>query len=46
MPDEMEHQYLYVAIDRASRLLCLATYPDKTATSTADFLGKVEQRFP
>jgi transposase InsO family protein len=46
MPDEKEHQYLYVAIDRASRMVCLAIYPDKTAASTADFLSKVEQRFP
>jgi transposase InsO family protein len=46
MPNEKEHQYLYVAIDRASRMVCLAIYPDKTAASTADFLGKVEQRFP
>jgi transposase-like protein len=46
MPDEKEHQYLYVAIDRASRMACLAIYPDKTAASAAEFLGKVEQCFP
>ena len=42
MPDEDGHQYLFVAIDRASRMVCLA----KTATNAEDFLRKVEQRFP
>ncbi|WP_093069706.1 DDE-type integrase/transposase/recombinase [Thiothrix caldifontis] len=46
MPDEKEHQYLLVAIDRASRVVCLGVYPDKSAASAADFLRKVEQRFP
>lgn len=35
-----------VAIDRASRMVCLGIYPDKSATSAADFLGKVAQCFP
>ena len=46
MPDEKERQYLLVAIDRASRMVCLGIYPDKSAASAADFLDKVEQRFP
>lgn len=46
MPDETEHQYLLVAIDRASRMVCLGIYPDKSADSAADFLRQVEQRFP
>lgn len=46
MPDEEAHQYLYVAIDRASRRVCLAIYPDKTADSSASFLRKVGQCFP
>ena len=46
MPDEDGHQYLFVAIDRASRMVCLAIYPEKTAANAEDFLRKVEQRFP
>jgi len=46
MPDEEEHQYLFVAIDRASRMVCLAIYPKKTAANAEDFLRQVEQRFP
>jgi transposase InsO family protein/transposase-like protein len=46
MPDEETHQYLYVAIDRASRSVCLAIYPDKTSTNASAFLHKVEQHFP
>jgi hypothetical protein len=46
MPDEKERQYLWVAIDRASRMVCLGIYPDKSATSSAYFVGKVVQHFP
>ena len=46
MPDEGQHQYLFVAIDRASRMVCLAIYPEKTAANAEHFLRKVEQRFP
>lgn len=46
MSDAKAHPYLYVAIDRASRMVCLAIYPDKTADSAAAFLAKVEQCFP
>ena len=46
MPDEKQRQYLLVAIDRASHMVCLGIYRDKRAASAADFLGKVGQRFP
>jgi len=46
MPDEEQHQSLFVAIDRASRMVCLGIYPEKTAANAEDFLRKVEQRFP
>ena len=38
--------YLFVAIDRATRVLYYQIYPDKTALSTADFFDKCLEFFP
>jgi transposase-like protein len=46
MPDEEERSYLFVAIDRATRWVFLAIYPDQTQESSVDFLDKVVKNCP
>jgi Integrase core domain len=46
MPDEEKGQYLYVAIDRATRWVYFKTYPTQTNQSSIDFLNEVNNRFP
>ena len=46
MPDEDKRSYLFVAIDRASRWVFMAFYPDKSAESASDFLKKLLCKAP
>jgi len=46
MPDEKERQYLFVAIDRATRWVHLEIYSHKTAVNAASFLAEVIKRAP
>jgi len=46
MPDESEHRYLYVGIDRATRWVHLDVFPDKEATTAAAFLVRLIERAP
>jgi transposase InsO family protein len=46
MPDETERSYLFVAIDRATRWVFFAVYPDQSENSSADFLGKLHKACP
>lgn len=46
MPDEQTHRYLFVAIDRATRWVYMAIYPDQTMTSSTHFLRKVKEACP
>ncbi len=46
MPDEESRSYLFVAIDRATRWVFMAIYPDQTEVSSADFLRKVHHACP
>ena len=46
MPDEDRRRYLFVAIDRATRWVHLAVFPDKTAKSAQCFLEKVVAKAP
>lgn len=46
MPDEASRSYLFVAIDRATRWVYLAIYPDQTEASSADFLRAVHRVCP
>lgn len=41
MPDEAEHQYLFAAIDWASRWIDFEIQPDKTAATAARFLERL-----
>ena len=43
MPDEDRRRYLFVAIDRATRWVHLAVFPDKTAKSAQCFLEKIDR---
>ena len=46
MPDEDRRSYLFVAIDRATRWVHLAVFPDKTAKSAQYFLANVVAKTP
>ena len=46
MPDEDSRSYLFVAIDRATRWVYLAIYPDQTEESSSDFLRAVYRVCP
>jgi transposase InsO family protein len=46
MADETARQYLFVAIDRASRWVHLEILPDKTAASASAFLERLIAAFP
>jgi len=46
MPDEESRSYLFVAIDRATRWVHLAVFPDKTAASAQTFLEQVVAKVP
>ena len=46
MPDEQQRHYLFVAIDRATRWVCMAIYADQSDCSSIDFLNKVKQACP
>ena len=46
MPDESEHRYLYVGIDRATRWVHLDVFPDKEASTAAAFLKRLLERIP
>lgn len=46
MPDEDRRRYLFVAIDRATRWVHLAVFPDKTAKSAQCFLDNVVAKAP
>ncbi len=46
MPDEAAHQYLFVAIDRASRWVYVEILPEKTATNARDFLRRLIAKAP
>ena len=46
MPDEEQRKYLFVAIDRATRWVFLAVYPDQTQESCVDFFEKVVKTCP
>ena len=46
MPDEAEHQYLFAAIDRASRWVYFEIQPDKTAATAAQFLERLCAKAP
>jgi len=41
MPDETGRNYLFFAIDRATRWVYLEIFPDKTASSAQRFLDVV-----
>ncbi len=43
MPDEEQHRYLFVAIDRATRWVYLRIYADQTEVSSVDFLRRVKE---
>jgi IS30 family transposase len=46
MPDERVRRYLFVAIDRASRWVCLELLDGKSAASAAAFLKRLRQAAP
>jgi transposase InsO family protein len=46
MPDESERRYLFVAIDRATRLVFMRVYGDQSATSSVEFLCRLERTAP
>ena len=46
MPDEAAHQYLFVAIDRASRWVYLEILPEKTAANAHAFLRRLVEKAP
>jgi len=46
MPDETGRNYLFVAIDRATRWVYLEIFPDKTASSAQRFLEVVVEQAP
>ncbi len=46
MPDEAAHQYLFVAIDRASRWVYVEIFPAKTAANARDFLQRLVEKAP
>lgn len=46
MPDETSHNYLYVAIDRASRWVYFEVLPDKTAANTSAFVERLVAKAP
>ena len=43
MPDEAQHSYLFVAIDRATRWVFMRIYADQTEGSAVDFLRRVHE---
>ena len=43
MPDEAQHSYLFVAIDRATRWVFMRIYADQTQGSAVDFLRRVHE---
>lgn len=46
LPGESRKQYLYVAIDRATRWVYFEVLPDKQARTAAGFLDRVKERCP
>ena len=46
MPDESKRKYLFVAIDRATRMVYVELRDTKTATDAREFLKGVSERFP
>lgn len=46
MPDEEQHRYLFVAIDRATRWVYLRIYANQTEASSVDFLRRVKKACP
>lgn len=46
MPDEDARRYLFVAIDRATRWVCLELLPDKSARSAKGFLQRLLRKSP
>ena len=46
MPDEAAHQYLFVAIDRASRWVYVELLPEKTAAQARAFLNRLVDNAP
>ena len=46
MPDESARSYLFVAIDRATRWVYLAVYPDQTEASATHFLRALQRACP
>lgn len=46
MPDEEQHRYLFVAIDRATRWVYLHIYANQTEVSSVDFLHRVQKACP
>jgi transposase-like protein len=46
MPDEAAHQYLFVAIDRASRWVYVEVLPEKTAAQAHAFLNRLVDKAP
>ena len=46
MPDESEHQYLSVAIDRASRWVYFEIFQHKTAENTSAFVKRLVEKAP
>ena len=46
MPDEAQHRYLFVAIDRATRWVHIGLYDDQTEVSAVHFLEQVHQAAP
>jgi transposase InsO family protein len=46
MPDETEHQYLFAAIDRASRWVYVELLRDKSASSAQGFLKRLIEAAP
>jgi transposase-like protein len=43
MPDEQQHRYLFVAIDRATRWVYFRIYANQTEVSSVDFLRRVKK---
>lgn len=46
MPDEDQHRYLFVAIDRATRWVFLRVYDDQSQASSVDFLQRLHAASP
>jgi transposase-like protein len=46
MPDETQHSYLFVAIDRATRWVYFAIFPDQTEASASHFLRALHRTCP